>query len=65
MAQKSASPDTAPRPPGRPFALDPLFRRLTGIPGIGQRTGKLFEKLIGAWLGSQPDRYKEVRFSIT
>jgi len=32
---------------GRPFALDPLFRRVTELSGIGPRTGKLFEKLCG------------------
>ena len=32
---------------GRPFILDPLFRPLTILPGIGPRNGKLLEKLIG------------------
>ncbi|MBI4031303.1 MAG: ATP-dependent DNA helicase RecG, partial [Proteobacteria bacterium] len=32
---------------GRPFALDPLFARATGLPGVGPRTAKLFEKLCG------------------
>ncbi len=32
---------------GRPFVLDPLFRPLTTLPGIGPRNGKLLEKLIG------------------
>lgn len=31
----------------RPFALDPLFRLLTALPGIGPKNAKLFEKLIG------------------
>jgi len=31
----------------RPFVLDPLFRRITTLPGIGPRNGALFEKLIG------------------
>lgn len=31
----------------RPFALDPLFRSLTVLPGVGPKHGKLFEKLIG------------------
>ncbi len=31
----------------RPFALDPLFRTLTVLPGVGPKNGKLFEKLIG------------------
>ena len=31
----------------RPFALDPLFRPLTTLAGIGPRFGKLFEKLVG------------------
>ncbi len=30
----------------RPFALDPLFRAVTGLPGIGPRNGKLLENLI-------------------
>jgi ATP-dependent DNA helicase RecG len=32
---------------GRPFALDPLFRAVTALPGIGPRNGKLMEKLTG------------------
>ncbi len=31
----------------RPFALDPLFRVLTTLPGVGPKNAKLFEKLIG------------------
>ncbi len=31
----------------RPFALDPLFRSITILPGIGERNGKLIEKLVG------------------
>lgn len=31
----------------RPFALDPLFRSITSLPGIGPRNAKLMEKLIG------------------
>lgn len=31
----------------RPFALDPLFRTLTVLPGVGPKNAKLFEKLIG------------------
>jgi ATP-dependent DNA helicase RecG len=34
-------------PQGRPFALDPLFRALTTLGGIGPRNGKLLEKLVG------------------
>lgn len=30
----------------RPFELDPLFRSITTLPGIGPRIGKLIEKLI-------------------
>ncbi|MGH1375841.1 MAG: ATP-dependent DNA helicase RecG [Alphaproteobacteria bacterium] len=30
----------------RPFALDPLFRGITALPGVGPRNGKLIEKLI-------------------
>lgn len=31
----------------RPFDLDPLFRSLTVLPGVGPRNAKLFERLIG------------------
>ena len=31
----------------RPFDLDPLFRPLTTLPGVGPRNASLFEKLIG------------------
>ncbi len=31
----------------RPFALDPLFRSITVLPGVGPRNAKLLEKLIG------------------
>lgn len=31
---------------GRPFDLDPLFRAITALPGVGPRNGKLIEKLI-------------------
>lgn len=31
----------------RPFALDPLFRALTTLPGVGPKNAKLFEKLTG------------------
>lgn len=31
----------------RPFVLDPLFRSLTVLPGVGPKNAKLFEKLIG------------------
>ncbi len=31
----------------RPFVLDPLFRALTVLPGVGPKNAKLFEKLIG------------------
>lgn len=31
----------------RPFILDPLFKPLTLLSGIGPRSGKLFEKLVG------------------
>ncbi len=32
---------------GRPFALDPLFRRVTELQGIGPRNAALFERLCG------------------
>ncbi|HPF78410.1 MAG TPA: ATP-dependent DNA helicase RecG [Alphaproteobacteria bacterium] len=31
----------------RPFELDPLFRAVTTLPGVGPKNGKLFEKLTG------------------
>ncbi len=31
----------------RPFALDPLFRLITTLPGVGPKNAKLFEKLTG------------------
>lgn len=31
----------------RPFILDPLFRAITALPGIGPKNAKLLEKLIG------------------
>lgn len=31
----------------RPFALDPLFRSLTVLPGIGPKNTRLFENLLG------------------
>lgn len=31
----------------RPFDLDPLFRALTTLPGVGPKNAKLFEKLVG------------------
>ncbi len=40
-------PEDNVRSTARPFILDPLFRALTALPGIGPRTGVLFEKLIG------------------
>ncbi len=33
--------------PQRPFELDPLFRALTVLPGVGPRNAKLIEKLVG------------------
>ncbi len=30
----------------RPFILDPLFRALTTLPGVGSKNAKLFEKLV-------------------
>lgn len=31
----------------RPFSLDPLFRSITVLPGVGPKSVKLFEKLVG------------------
>lgn len=47
MPSSSAIKSDAAASKGRPFALDPLFARVTGLPGIGPRTAKLFEKLCG------------------
>ncbi|MBU0800413.1 MAG: DEAD/DEAH box helicase, partial [Alphaproteobacteria bacterium] len=45
---QTPQPTNTPSPDrGRPFALDPLFRRITELPGIGPRLAKLFEKLCG------------------
>ncbi len=32
----------------RPFVLDPLFRSVTSLPGIGARMGKTYERLTGS-----------------
>jgi ATP-dependent DNA helicase RecG len=55
---------------GRPFALDPLFRRLIELPGIGPRLSKLFEKLVGGdkvldLLWHRPIDFVDRRFSPT
>lgn len=43
------TPKLQAKPPGagRPFILDPLFRPITALPGVGPRLGGLFEKLLG------------------
>ncbi len=56
------------RPTARPFILDPLFRALTTLPGIGPRNGALFEKLIGGpklldLLWHKPSDFIDRRFS--
>jgi ATP-dependent DNA helicase RecG len=65
LAEKS---NATPKPPGRPFILDPLFRALTTLPGIGPRNGKLFEKLAGGpkildLLWHKPSDFIDRRFS--
>ncbi len=45
--QKKETATERPAHAGRPFILDPLFRPLTALPGIGPRNGKLLEKLVG------------------
>ena len=52
----------------RPFELDPLFRRLTALPGVGDKNAALFEKLIGGqkvWdlLSHLPIDFIDRRFS--
>lgn len=64
-AEKIAGPA-----PGRPFILDPLFKPLTSLPGIGPRNGALFEKLLGGGkvldlLMSRPVDFIDRRFSPT
>ncbi len=44
LAKKS---ETQAPDKNRPFALDPLFRRVTDLSGIGPRNAALFEKLCG------------------
>ena len=44
----SLEPSPQPHTPGqRPFILDPLFRRLTDLPGIGPKLATLLGKLLG------------------
>ena len=46
-AEPQKKPESLQSPTqGRPFAIDPLFRPLTTLPGIGPRNGKLLEKLV-------------------
>ena len=46
--QSSTSSAESRKPAGsRPFVLDPLFRALTALPGIGPRNAVLLEKLVG------------------
>ena len=47
QTQAQAAPAPPVRTPGRPFILDPLFRRVTDLPGVGPRGAKLFETLCG------------------
>lgn len=52
----------------RPFDLDPLFRALTALPGVGPKNAKLFEKLIGGGkivdlLWHRPVDFVDRRFS--
>lgn len=56
------------RPTSRPFALDPLFRALTALPGVGPKNGKLLEKLVGGpkildLLWHRPIAFVDRRFS--
>ncbi|MGQ0527649.1 MAG: ATP-dependent DNA helicase RecG [Alphaproteobacteria bacterium] len=53
---------------GRPFALDPLFRGLSLLPGIGPKSAVLFEKLVGgpkilSLLWHKPVDFVDRRFS--
>lgn len=52
----------------RPFELDPLFRNITTLPGIGPKNAKLFEKLTGGTkildvLHHKPVDFVDRRFS--
>ncbi|MCB9991498.1 MAG: ATP-dependent DNA helicase RecG [Rhodospirillales bacterium] len=42
---QASAEKTAPQTTGRPFILDPVFRRVTDLPGVGPRNAKLFEKI--------------------
>jgi ATP-dependent DNA helicase RecG len=58
----------SPRSAGRPFALDPLFRALTSLTGIGPKNGKLLEKLVNGpkildVLWHRPVAFVDRRFS--
>ncbi|HTK84538.1 MAG TPA: OB-fold nucleic acid binding domain-containing protein, partial [Patescibacteria group bacterium] len=62
-ASQAASPKHA-----RPFVLDPLFRRVTELPGIGPRNAKLLEKLCGGerfidLLWHKPSGFVDRRFA--
>jgi ATP-dependent DNA helicase RecG len=46
-AEFMADPQPKIAAQGRPFLLDPMFRALTALPGIGPKSGKLVEKLVG------------------
>ncbi len=52
----------------RPFELDPVFRGLTTLPGVGPKNGKLLEKLLGGakvldLLHHKPADFVDRRFS--
>ncbi len=52
----------------RPFDLDPLFRALTALPGVGPKNARLFEKMIGGGkvvdlLWHKPADFVDRRFS--
>jgi ATP-dependent DNA helicase RecG len=45
--KKDETAQAAARPSHRPFVLDPLFRRVTELPGVGPRNAKFLTKLCG------------------
>ncbi len=60
--------ESSVRPASRPFALDPLFRALTALPGVGPKNGKLLEKLVAGpkildVLWHRPIAFVDRRFS--
>ncbi len=63
-----AAPEKEVKTTGRPFALDPLFRPLITLAGVGPKNAKLLEKLVGGpkvldLLWHKPIDFVDRRFS--